>query len=111
MSGNYKKAAVITVILITILLSILVANRYFYGSFNIFSHPIRIVYGGMHYNHRSLITLAEKEKSMVEVSRIFDTITGKKIFSMNKDFIGPGKTIYLHLGGDSYISYSSGGGG
>jgi hypothetical protein len=55
--------------------------------------------------------LTIKDKPMLEVSRIFDIITGKRIYSMNKDFIGPGKTIYLHLEGDNYIPYSSGGGG
>jgi hypothetical protein len=111
MKGNCKKAALISVILIAIVAGLLVANRYFYGSFNIFSHPVRIVYGGFHYNHRSLRTLSTEEKPMAEVSRIFDIITGKRIFSMSKNYIGPGKTIYLHLEGNNYISYSSGGGG
>jgi len=111
MKRNYKMAAITAVIIITFVFSLLVANRYYYGSFIIFNNPVRVVYGGMHYNHRSFITLTEKEKPIVEVSRIFDIITGKRFFSKNKDFIGPGKTIYLHLEGDKYISYSSGGGG
>ncbi len=111
MKTNYKKIGLIIVILIVVVTSFLVANRYFYGSFNVFSNPVRIVYNGMHYNHRSLRTLTTKEKPMIEASRIFDIITGKRIFVINKNFIGPGKTIYLYLQGDNYISYSSGGGG
>lgn len=111
MKKNHKWVILITIIIIAIVLSFLVANRYLYGSFNVFSQPIRLVYSGYHYNHRSIKAVIVKEKTMIEVSRLFDKITGKRIYSMNKDFIGPGKTIYLHLNGDNYISYTSGGGG
>lgn len=112
MKGSRRKTTLIMamLILIALIASLLVANRYLYGSFNPFSSPVRIVYGGFHYNHRSLSAIRLKGKTTIEISRIFDVITGKRFFSTDKDFIGPGKTIYLHLEGDNYISYSSGGG-
>lgn len=111
MKRSFKIKVMIVTLIFVFVLSFLVVNRYYYGTFNIFSDPVRVVYGGMHYNHRSFGTLSGKEKPGLEISRLIDIITGKRIFCMNKDFIGPGNTIYLHLEGERYILYSSGGGG
>jgi hypothetical protein len=112
MKINYMRVVLILMVLVVSSTFFLTVNRYLYGSFNIFANPVRIVYEGIHYNHRSSVkTLQLKEKPMIEVSRIFDIITGKKIFVKDKNFVGPGETIYLYLGEDKYILYSSGGGG
>ncbi|BCZ44459.1 hypothetical protein psyc5s11_05260 [Clostridium gelidum] len=55
--------------------------------------------------------LTDYEKPKYEVSRNIDRFTGKRIYSKEKDFIGNGKVVYLHLDGDRYLALVSGGGG
>lgn len=63
------------------------------------------------YDIGRIVTLTDYEKPEYEVSRNIDRFTGKRIYSKEKDFIGNGKVVYLHLDGDRYLALVSGGGG
>jgi len=99
------------IILICIISCISLINRVIYGTWNIFSYPNRVYLGGYRYDIGIVVMLTDYEKPQYEVSRNIDRFTGKRIYSKEKDFIGNGKVIYLHLDGDRYIALVSGGGG
>ncbi len=97
--------------LILIILSASFSNRVIYGTWNIFSYPNRMYFDEYRYDIGIVVTLLDYEKPQYEVSRNIDKLTGKRIYSKEKNFIGNGKVVYLHLDGDRYLAFASGGGG
>lgn len=91
-------------------MSILFANRVIYGTWNIFNYPNRVYFGEYRYDIGRIVILPDYEKPQYEVSRNIDKFTGKRICSKVKNFIGNGKVVYLHLNGDRYLAFVSGGG-
>lgn len=92
-------------------MSISFTNRVIYGTWNVFSYPNRVYFNEYRYDIGRIVTLTDYEKTEYEVSRNIDRFTGKRIYSKEKDFIGNGKVVYLHLDGDRYLALVSGGGG
>lgn len=106
-----KSVKIIVTVLIIITLSISLANRMIYGTWNVFSYPNRVFFDGYRYdNNEYIVTLTDDEKPEYEVSKKIDKLTGKRIFSKKLDFIGNGKAVYLHLDGNRYLVLASGGG-
>jgi len=91
--------------------SISFTNRVIYGTLNVFSYPNRVYFNEYRYDIGRIVMLTDYEKPQYEVSRNIDRFTGKRIYSKEKDFIGNGKVVYLHLDGDRYLALASGGGG
>lgn len=92
-------------------MSISFTNRVIYGTLNVFSYPNRVYFNEYRYDIGRIVMLTDYEKPQYEVSRNIDRFTGKRIYSKEKDFIGNGKVVYLHLDGDRYLALASGGGG
>lgn len=92
-------------------MSISFTNRVIYGTLNVFSYPSRVYFNEYRYDIGRIVMLTDYEKPQYEVSRNIDRFTGKRIYSKEKDFIGNGKVVYLHLDGDRYLALASGGGG
>lgn len=111
MNKSKKILKIIMMILFIITISISFANRLIYGTWNIFSYPNKVYFNKYRYDRGQIVTLANYEKPQYEVSRKIDKLTGKKIYSKEKDFIGNGKVVYLYLDGDRYLALASGGGG
>ncbi|WP_315072571.1 hypothetical protein [uncultured Clostridium sp.] len=91
-------------------MSISFTNRVIYGTWNVFSYPNRVYFNEYRYDIGRIVTLTDYEKPQYEVSRNIDRFTGKRIYSKEKDFIGNGKVVYLHLDSNKYIALVSGGG-
>lgn len=106
-----KAIKIVLTVLIIIILSISLANRYIYGTWNAFSYPNRVTYGETRYDKGLVVTFTDKEKPKYEVSSMIDRLTGKRIYSKTKDYIGCGKDVYLYLGDNKYLVLWSGGGG
>jgi hypothetical protein len=107
-----KMIGMLAVLSLIIVLSILFANRVIYGTFNVFGYPNRVFFDGYRYdNNGYIVTLNGNKRPKYKVSGLIDRITGKEIYSIEKDFIGNGKVVYLHLDGDKYLVLGSGGGG
>lgn len=103
------KKIIMTLIIIT--LSILLANRMIYGTYNVFGTPTRIDCGYHRYMSVDyIVTLKGKDKPTHEISGAVDKITGKKIYYIKPDYLEPGGAIYLHLNGDRYLVFGYGGG-
>lgn len=107
-----KKIIIVIIIFFIVIISISSVNRGIYGTWSVFSYPERVSYGGYrYYNSKQIVTLTDSEKPQYEVSQKIDKFTGKKIYSNEKDFIGCGKVVYLHLDSNRYLVLGSGGGG
>ncbi len=110
-----KKAKKIITILIGVpillILLLLAANRVFYGTWD--GYPNRITVDGFYYyNQGDYVTLTGAEKPQYEISGILDKITGKRVYSDEKDFKPRnGSQIYLYIEGDKYLQLNSTGGG
>ena len=111
MNKSKKIISIVILVLFLITVSISLINRTIYGTWNVFSYPNRVNFGEYHYNIGIIVTLPDHEKPQYEISRNIDRLTGKRIYSKEKDFLGCGKTVYLHLDGDRYLTLVSGGGG
>lgn len=112
MKKSRKIIVTVLTVLIIINLSISLANRMIYGTWNVFSYPNRVSFGGYRYNNGGcIVTLTDDEKPNYEVSNKIDILTGKRIYSKQLDFIGNGKVVYLHLDGNRYLALASDGGG
>lgn len=85
---------------------------YRYGNFNIFGTPHRIFIHGFRYdNSNNIKTLTGNDKPIYEVSGIMDRLTGKKIYSLQKNFKASlGSRVYLHIKDDEYNVLQCGGG-
>lgn len=92
-------------------MSISFTNSVIYGTWNVFSYPNRVYFNEYRYDIGRIVTLTDYEKPQYEVSRNIDKFTGKRIYSKEKNFIGNGKLVYLHLDGNNYLVLASGGGG
>ena len=99
-------------ILIIIIISIPIGNRVIYGTFNVFRYPNRVFFNGYRYdNVDDFVILKGDKKPKYEVSGILDKITGKRIYSNNKNFKGKnGTLVYLHIKDDKYLLLLCGGG-
>lgn len=105
---------IILILSFIIVMFISLLNRYVYGTWNAFAYPERLCYGEYRYDsskNKKIITLTDSEKPQYEITQYIDKFTGKKVYTKEKDFMAPGKTIYLYLGDDKYIAFASGGGG
>lgn len=111
MNKSKKAIRVGIIVLFFITMFILFINRAIYGTWSVFSYPNRVNLGEYRYDIGIIVTLPDHEKPQYEISRNIDRVTGKRIYSKEKDFIGCGKTVYLHLDGDRYLTLVSGGGG
>jgi len=107
-----RKIALITVImLVFITISLLLANRKIYGTWNVLGYPNRVSLGGYRYdNNGYIVTFTADERPEYEISRKIDRLTSKRIYSKNLDYIGNGKVVYLHLDGNRYLVLGCGGG-
>jgi len=104
------KIGIIVLFLITASISLI--NRTIYGTWSVFSCPNRVYFGTYRYdNGGKIVILTDSENPQYEVSRDIDIFTGKRIYSKDKDFMGSGKMIYLHLDGNRYLVLASDGGG
>lgn len=85
-------------------------NRY--GNFNIFGSPHRIIIQGYRFdNDNDVMTLTGDEKPLNEVSGIMDKLTGKRVYSVEKNFKADnGRRVFLHIKDDEYIRLQCGGG-
>lgn len=102
----------VIIVLVVITVCISSANRIIYGTWNVFSYPNKITFDGCRYDVGIIMTLTtDNEKPKYEITRDIDKLTGKRIYSKEKDFIGSGKVVYLYLDGDRYLAFASGGGG
>lgn len=111
MSESKKIFKIVIIALFIGVISISFANRLIYGTWNIFSYPNRVYFDKYRYDKGQILILTDYEKPQYEVTRNIDKLTGKKIYSKERKFIGNGKVIYLHLDGDRYLALASGGGG
>lgn len=110
MEKPIKIIATVLIILIIITMCISLENRMTYGTWNVFSYPNKVIYGGVRYDKGLVVTFTDDEKPKYEVSNKIDKFTGKRIYSKTKDYIGPAKDVFLYLGGNKYLAYGSGGG-
>ena len=65
-------------------------------------------YGEYRYDKGIVVAFTDKEKPKYEVSSMIDRLTGKRIYSKTSDYLEPGKTVFLYLGGNKYIAFVSG---
>ena len=112
MKKSKKVIRIGIIILFLITMSISLINRTIYGTWSVFSYPSRVYLGGYRYdNNGYIVMLTGDEKPKYEVSGTIDRFTGKRLYSKEKDFMGNGKVVYLHLDGNRYLALASGGGG
>lgn len=105
-----KICKIIIVLLFVVAVSVSFSNRVIYGTWNIFSYPNRVYFDVYRYDIGQVVTFKDNEIPQYDVSRNIDKLTGKRIFSKEKDFIGNGKVVYLYLNSDKYLAFASGGG-
>lgn len=110
MNISKKIVKKIIIVLFIITVSISFANRTIYGTWNIFSYPDKLYFDVYRYNIGQIVILKDNEKPQYDVSRKIDRLTGKRIYSKEKNFIGYGKVVYLYLDNDKYLTFTSGGG-
>lgn len=112
MKKSRKVIGIVIIVLFIVTASISFANRVIYGTWNVFSYPNRVFFSGYRYdNNGYIVTLTGDKKPKYEISGNIDRFTGKRIYSKEKDFIGNGKVVYLHLNGNRYLVLGTDGGG
>lgn len=112
---NNKRNSIIRklgALLIILILAVYTFTVYRYGNFNIFGSPHRIIMHGFRFdNDNDIVTLTDAEKPKYEVSSIMDKLTGKRIYSMQKNFkANNGTRVFLYIKDDKYIRLQCGGG-
>lgn len=93
-----------------LLLFVVLSNRALYGTFNIFAYPTKLTFDSFSFpSYENTITLTGENKPKYYISDPLHKLTGKKIYSDTLDFKGPARTIYLKIGEDEYLIFSTGG--
>lgn len=74
--------------------------------------PHRVIIHGFRFdNDKDYETLTGDSKPLYEVSGILDRLTGKRIYSREKNFKANfGTAVFLHVKDDKYILLRCGGG-
>ena len=111
MNTSKKIISIVMLVLFLITVSISLINRTIYGTWSVSKYPNRVSFGEYRYYIGVIVILPDHEKPQYEISRNIDRLTGKRIYSKEKDFVGCGKVVYLHLDNDRYLTLVSGGGG
>jgi len=104
---KFKTLKIIGFIILFILLSLLVTNRYLYGVWNPFALPQKIkCYGYTYYKSREDIpkTFIDKDTVIYPIDS-FNIYTGKKLYTIDPKKESAPKVIYLYINNNMYQSY------
>lgn len=105
--NKFKILKVIVLIILFILLSLLVTNRYLYGVWNPFALPNKIrCFGHTYYKSRSDIpkTFIDKDTVIYPIDS-FNKYTGKKLYTIDPKKDSVPKVIYLYTSENLYQAY------